>query len=76
MQELLIFPSKEETKEILNSRTARKFKGSTNYFESIRVVKNMRLRLVVFQQTIDGMDTVELLITPSENKPSVVFDIS
>lgn len=71
--ETVIFPSDEETKLILNSQTAKKMKDRNTFFECTHVVKNMHLRLVVLQATIDGVDTAQLLITPKDQDVTKVF---
>jgi hypothetical protein len=69
----LYTPTKEEINEILLSRTAKAAKAEGELFSSINTIRHSRMRMVILQCTADGIDTVQLLITPSENNYKKVF---
>lgn len=69
----LIFPNNDEILEVLASKTAKQVKTRGGFFEASHMVRNMRLRLVILQSTIDGIDVVDVMVTPAENKTTDVF---
>jgi hypothetical protein len=73
VSEVIIFPSSLELKEILSSKTAQISKDKNAFFECTHLVRNMRLRLVIMQCTIDGVEVADVMVTPSENKTTDVF---
>jgi hypothetical protein len=73
VSEVIIFPSSQELKEILSSKTAQISRDKNAFFECTHLVRNMRLRLVIMQCTIDGVEVADVMVTPSENKTTDVF---
>lgn len=70
---IVYFPTPEELAEMLASKAATNAKDKKTFFESARTIANMRLRLVILQTTVDGLDIVDVMVTPAENSSKNVF---